>query len=248
MPVHQYKYRNSGAPKILPKQVVTEYVPEDAIGKSIADPRWATVVGPGIPGSNAGPRLEMTRPRLTTSLLLDDSDYTNFRRNKRSAAAIRSIVKGVLLNRGSATCSKTDPLYLETIYQIAAQTDPKTAAWIKSNTGKILDMFGVAPMTTTLSSISRVINHDPDNEVEHFPEFVKRQKWLAKTGIGSAQAINAAVKARKLNRWRVTAKTAVTLAQRANDMKAAEGVAWKNIPQIGVFQLHKNGKPSKQFN
>jgi hypothetical protein len=133
------------------------------------------------------------------------------------------------------------------VYQIAAQTDPKTATWIKSNSGKILDMFGVAPMTTILSSISRVINHDPDNEVEHFPEFVKRQKWLAKTGIGSAQAINKAVNERKINRWRVTAKTSVTLAQRANDMKEAAGKALKGVPQLGVFELRKNGEPRKQF-
>lgn len=162
-----------------------------------------TVTNPGHYATRIGSQFKTYDGRLARAV----DNAPEFKQVKRSPHQIREIVKGVMLVDRHYMTAKADEVFAAVAYQLLGGS--ASHAWLAK-------MFAQLPIARIQNAIRDMRNRDGD------VEYALQSEWLArkrlKTPKTKAQAKKVVANIRKAE-WLAQAKSAVTMADRANVMR-----------------------------
>lgn len=158
-------------------------------------------------------------------------------RKKLTAFAVRSLLKGLMLNDPRLITATVEASYLETLFQLA---DDELAAWMAVNKAQLVRLFGLVSIGMVMKCVSQTKLRDGDVEAQH-PEAWKSWNDLhtRKDPTGDTEGTDEhAVGSRiRRNAWVYNADLAIRGAQNANVIRdravAAGGLL--DAPELKLF-------------
>lgn len=226
--------RSRNAPTI---NILTEESDPELV-KPLSDKTRSTLVGDVVQHGRYATRLRPHKytthdGRLVREQLNPDSEqHYPYERATVSSAAIREVVKGLMLKDSTLLTAPADASYVETLFQFLPD---ELAKWVNTNRDHFMAVMQSLPIAPTLKAISVMKNHDGDIEAQHqdtWRLWQDRQTHKGPTdleadGIGEKIARNSWV--RNADRALRCSLTANQIRERTNGLWEAPTLSLRNV-------------------